>query len=345
MEVQCGGQSVVVSVTEPVAVVRGPRDSDQVVSWADLYVGARAITTTVMSTGTGAWVLYRPAESEDASIVAGSAAAIFVSMDGTVRRFVGLNDLQPMGATRHGLWMTSPALPDVADERAWIADFRADVLGSDGSRTSFTVDRRIMFAYDDGQLPQLLLYRSAPDAVHRSWGTTFTYRYLSTPLPTGDLPDRMNISETAPEILEPELMQTLTAMTVRSPEKPPIDTGVRWELIALPAEAQHEAVSAVLREFEHLANYWRAADGRTSPLTGGLGDPRLDVSGNWPTTRVHVSFTHPSYPHGRLQRTLRVFDDAGRIVPALYASVHLMEDLDTKPLPDTDTPHPATLEI
>lgn len=345
MEVHCGAQSVVVSLTQPVAVVRDSQGTDHVVSWADLDVGARAFTATVMGSSTGAWVFYRPLASQDASIAAGSAAAVFVAVDRTVRRFVGLNDLQPVGATRHGLWTRPVALPEPTDERPSIAESPADVLGSGGSRTRVVVDRQVMFAFDDGKVPQIMLHASAPKVLQGGWGTTFKNRYLSQPLPTGALPSRIRISESAREVPEPELMESLAAMTIRNPENPPIETQMQWDRIVLSAEAQQEAVSAVLREFEHLANYWRAADGSTYALTRGLRDPQLAVSGDWPNTRVHVSFTHPNYSRGRLQRTLRVFDDAGRIIPSLYASVHLMEDLDTKPLPDFGDARPATLEI
>jgi hypothetical protein len=36
---------------------------------------------------------------------------------------------------------------------------------------------------------------------------------------------------------------------------------------------------------------------------------------------------------GWVRRTVRVFDDAGRVAPPLYASTHLMEDLATQELP------------
>lgn len=69
--------------------------------------------------------------------------------------------------------------------------------------------------------------------------------------------------------------------------------------------------------------------GETLALTDGVDDARIDVIGHWPDTRVEVSFAHPHYPQGRLRRTYRVFDDAGRIKSTQYASIHLMEDLET----------------
>jgi hypothetical protein len=90
-------------------------------------------------------------------------------------------------------------------------------------------------------------------------------------------------------------------------------------------------VAAVQREF-----------GSTGP---GLRDAETTVVGEWPSTRVAVSFRHPHYPQGRLRRSIRVFDDAGRVSPALYASVHLMEDLATRHLPPTSAAKDGILEV
>ncbi|MGP6206341.1 hypothetical protein [Microbacterium sp. F2] len=58
-----------------------------------------------------------------------------------------------------------------------------------------------------------------------------------------------------------------------------------------------------------------------------------------------MKFTHPTYPEGRMRRTLRVFDDAGRAVRALYAAIHLMEDLDTRHLPDPERARDGILDF
>ncbi len=86
-------------------------------------------------------------------------------------------------------------------------------------------------------------------------------------------------------------------------------------------------------------------DGGDRPLSQGLAEPRVEVRGEWPGTRVEVSFRHPFFPAGRLRRTLRVFDAAGRFSPPLYASVHLMEDLATSRLPPIEAAVDGILDI
>ena len=98
-------------------------------------------------------------------------------------------------------------------------------------------------------------------------------------------------------------------------------------------------------DFATLAPYGRDPAGDAHHLPRGLADPRVETIGGWPTPRVVVSFTHPIYPTGRLRRTLRVFDAAGRAIPALYASIHLMEDLDTKLPPDARAARAGILDF
>ena len=128
-------------------------------------------------------------------------------------------------------------------------------------------------------------------------------------------------------------------------EGPSDGPDIPWKMVSLSEDDKDAAVRAVLHDFEHLANHWHAADGRTGSLSRSLGDPLVEAVEEWPTTRVEVSFTHPHYPEGRLRRSLRVFDDAGRIQPAMYAAIHLMEDLDTAALPDTSSARNRILEI
>lgn len=84
-----------------------------------------------------------------------------------------------------------------------------------------------------------------------------------------------------------------------------------------------------------LDRYWTGPSEDPAPLVSGLSEPRVEVRGEWPATRVEVSFRHPHFTNGRMRRVVRVFDAAGRFTPPLYASVHLMEDLATGRLPST----------
>jgi len=86
----------------------------------------------------------------------------------------------------------------------------------------------------------------------------------------------------------------------------------------------------------------------------GVSWPDLDVGSRAMSTTVlaaptgawvDVSFTHPYFPGGRLRRSIRVFDDAGRVRPSMYNSIHLMEDLETRALPDPADAHNGVLDI
>lgn len=58
-----------------------------------------------------------------------------------------------------------------------------------------------------------------------------------------------------------------------------------------------------------------------------------------------MTFRHPHWPEGRLRRSIRVFDDAGRLTTNPYAGIHLMEDLDTRHLPPTSEARDGYLDI
>ena len=341
-----GAPRIVVSVDDPCAVIRLPGQSDVVASWPDLDVGVRATSSTVMGAPTGAWVFYRPLEADDSAIPEGTPAAVHIGVDGDVTRFTGLTEHQPLGVTRHGLWLTPDSFPDPNSEAAWRGDHHATVLSPDGTARGITLDRRIAFALDDGRRSRLILYRDAPTATRgRLGGTTYTYRYIGVAL-TDELVIVPHVADCEPEPFdEHELLDAMEQMAPQPPDDPPFDPDTPWKMINLSEDDKDAAVRSVLREFDHLANYWRAPDGRTSPLSHGLGDPRVEAVDEWPTTRVEVSFTHPHYPEGRLRRSLHVFDDAGRIRPAMYASIHLMEDLETAALPDTSRAQDGILEI
>ena len=153
-----------------------------------------------------------------------------------------------------------------------------------------------------------------------SWSTTG----LPTPTATGEA-RRMNTATPCGRCLrvlaadvhgealdEGALMRVLATMAPVAAEQSSSRPVLGWDTVPLSPADQAAAIESVKRELDSLDNYWRAQDGRTSPLSRGLADPRVEPIEEWPQTRVEVSFTHPSYPEGRLRRTLRVFDDAGR---------------------------------
>ncbi|GAA5205633.1 hypothetical protein [Microbacterium kyungheense] len=345
VQVQAGEVRIAISGDHPVGLVRGP-GTEVVVSWPDLDVGSRATSITVLAAPTGAWVFYRPDESEDPALPDGKPAAVHIATDGQITRFTEVRGHQPLGVTRHGLWVTADAFPKLDDPSAWQQPRHAEVLIPGGSSRIITTDRRIAFVMETDTSPRLILYSGAPAATTaRLGGTTYSYRYASVAL--GDeLPAEINIADDRFELFdEQELLRAMGNVAPRPLDVAPIESPIPWSLIHLSTAEQNAAVASTLREFDHLASYWHGQDGRTSPLSRGLGDPRVEPVGEWPHTRVEVSFTHPHFPGGRLRRTLRVFDEAGRVRPSMYASIHLMEDLDTSALPDPANAHNGVLDI
>lgn len=67
--------------------------------------------------------------------------------------------------------------------------------------------------------------------------------------------------------------------------------------------------------------------------------------GSWPDTELHVTFDYAPRPGRRLRRTVPLFDELGRQVAPEYATIHLMEALDTKDIPDDTAPDTEYLDV
>lgn len=266
------------------------------------------MTSTVLAGPSGVWVVYRPMESEDLGFPEGDAAAIHVAVDGSVTRFTMLEATQPVGATSHGLWLTPGEFPDPNDATEWLQRRRFSVLATGGNAHSVVADRNVAFVFDEQASAHLVVYDGPPDADRDGRGATYEYRYAVWPLPA-----RLLAADVHGEALdEGALMRVLATKAPVAAEQSSSRPVLGWDTVPLSPADQAAAIESVKRELDSLDNYWRAQDGRTSPLSRGLADPRVEPIEEWPQTRVEVSFTHPSYPEGRLRRTLRVFDDAGR---------------------------------
>ena len=345
VEVTVGSAVIAVHLDDPVATIDANGRDPQVVSWSDLSVGHRSVTSTVLAAPWGMWVVYRPMESEDLSFPEGEAAAVHVSVDGSVTRFTMLEDAQPIGATSHGLWMTSGEFPDPDDPTAWHQQRQLSVLATDGTTHRVLADRKAAFVFEERASAHLVVYDGPPDADRDGGSATYKYRYVVWPVPE-TLPSRLRAADVHAEALDEDaLMQALTAKAPVAAEPSSSRPELSWDLVPIDPADQTAAIESVKREFDSLDYYWSASDGRTSALADGLANPRVEAIDEWPRTRVEVKFTHPTYPEGRMRRTLRVFDDAGRAVPALYAAIHLMEDLDTRHLPDPERARDGILDF
>ncbi|WP_413355246.1 hypothetical protein [Microbacterium sp. 1P06AB] len=321
---------ILISMTQPVAVIRATGEDDRVVSWTDLDVGDVAVGATVFAAPDGAWVVYAPSEDDEGDLHR-SLTTVHVRRVGPAARAYADGSRYAVGATRHGLWLRERQDPDPHERAAWSTDTELVVVAG-GTLTTHSIDRRILIVEDVGDAPRLMFSPDAPDVREEHGGTSYHYRYATTPLPTGDLPEHLSAMRGAVPLSDEAFLAVLDRI---GPDEV-VDTtpDVPWPRIQLPMERRDAAISALVDEFGDLAHYWRGPGGEPRPLATGLSEPRIDIVGEWPDTRVEVTFRHPLLPDGRLRRALRVFDDAGRITPHPYASIHLMEDLDTHaPLP------------
>jgi len=72
--------------------------------------------------------------------------------------------------------------------------------------------------------------------------------------------------------------------------------------------------------------------GAPQPAVEGMGELRAELIGNWPDTRVQVSFTHTDYP-GCGYKGLALFDEFGRQQPPENVAIDLMENYATSHWP------------
>lgn len=337
-----GDATISVADDEPIAVVRRPGEPERVATWPDLDLGARATGMTLLSMPDGVWVVYRPLEAQDEGIAPGRSAAVYVGLDARLRITDGLGDAQLVGATSHGLWLRHPAASSDPDEAAaWLSD-DVRIRAVDGSEHRMRVDRRIAWVFVAGARTYFAVHTDAPRRAPRGW----TYATAEVAVPPGPLPAELRTRDQTHEPIDDAAMMSLMGELLPEPvPRVPSDPRASWRLADVSVVEREAAVTAVVTEFAELDAYWTGPTGETGPLSQGLAEPRVEVRGEWPGTRVEVSFRHPFFPAGRLRRTLRVFDAAGRFSPPLYASVHLMEDLATSRLPPIEAAVDGILDI
>ena len=157
VEVTVASTLIAVHLDDPVATVDAIGRDRLVASWPDLNVGRRSVTSTVLAGPSGVWVVYRPMESADLGFPEGGTAAVHVAVDGSVTRFTMLEATQPVGATSHGLWLTSGEFPDPNDAAEW--QQRATTLQQslDGLKTTLQGSAITASQVSDDETTTLLL--------------------------------------------------------------------------------------------------------------------------------------------------------------------------------------------
>lgn len=334
---------LLVCTESPTAIMRRSGDVDRVVSWPDLNIGQQHVSTRLFASSLGVWVVYRPEESLTPATPP-RGGAVHLGWDGTLLQVEDIGNRRPAGATSEGLLLITAALPDPADVAAWYEDPDAVYLTVDGARRSVISDRRVVGAHEDETGMHHLLFAGPPVTTSEHGGTSYSYPLVEGDLTTGDdvRPLRLHARS---EKAESSALAAFEAAGAPRPIAAPVLAMIPWTVISLSDHDARLATQAVVDEFLDPDAYWHADDGTTTPLATGLAEARVDVFGQWPDTRVEVSFTHPHYQDGRMRRVLAVFDDAGRINSHVYASIHLMEDLDTRALPDPATAQDGILTI
>ena len=345
--IKIGEASIAVSESEPIAIVRRPGGDEAIATWPDLDLGMRTPGMTVVRAPTGAWILYRPDEAQDESIAPGHPAAVHVSPDGLPSVLGRVPSTQLLGATSHGLWIRTQAASSDPDEIAAWQDDDVCILGVDGSEHRMEVDRRVAFAFDVPVYGGVLaVHTGAPLRRPLPGDTSWSYPTAYVALPPQTLPSELRTHQLPHHTIDDTAsLAMLSELTPQRIDRSADDPRARWRRADLPAAVRRAAVAAVTQEFTGLDAYWRSPSGATGPLVAGMSDVRVEEHGEWPETRVEVSCRHPHFAAGRMRRTLRVFDDAGRFIPPLYASIHLMEDVDTAQLPQPETAVDGTLEF
>jgi hypothetical protein len=343
------GGRVRVSLGHPTAVVERDDGSREVVTWPDLPTGWIRPEVRVAGTPGGAWVGHLPEETFEGIPPETTTAAVHIALDGRVTRHPGLPAVAFLGATRHGLWLASTThLPDPDVPDSWRREREVLVVAPDGTLRTITVDRVPLVADDDGTTCRLIAFAGGPGRTSiGGGGWSYDHAMVAVALPDR-LPRALRADERDATPLDGDEWGLVAhELTTREEEARPDDPVVPWDLVPLPDELARAATEALVAEFGDPDAYWGDPRHPTdrSPLAAGMSGSRVTVVGAWPRTRVEIAFRHPHVPEGLLRRTIAVFDAAGRIATAQYASIHLMEDVETGHLPPASAARDGILEI
>jgi hypothetical protein len=363
------GTEILVDQSRPVAAVVTASGEMRFATWPDLPIGRVEPEPQLLPATDSAWVAYPPAtvslmdDSHDALLLDRNSPAVQVRPDGTIS-VVRLGDRRAIGATSGLLW-TAPLRQQQVDKdypgepmpSDWEEPTLLTLVRPDGSTTELRVDRYVMAVFEEDDLIHLVLAPTPPIAEPDGHGgCTYGYRISELTLPIADpIPASLRFLDHHPDGVGPAVTPRRCWWTPHAYGMPPapartIDLsqvpGSRWDLTTdLTTEQINQAIEAARNWFGDPNAFWHGEDGSTGPLASGVHDAEVHIQDEWPATRVVVTFRHPHWPEGRLRRSIRVFDDAGRPTSNPYADIHLMEDVDTEHLPPTSQVHDGHLDI
>ncbi|MHA7306234.1 hypothetical protein ACX80E_13480 [Arthrobacter sp. TMN-49] len=350
-----GETTFFVDAERPVALVRRADRPELFLTWPELDIGIFSPNVWVHRAPDALWVVYQGDDDvrDDRypeMVAPDHGVAVRIDVDGSV----GVVRFEPMtvvGATRDGLWTSSSPYEKIdhgyrggelpAD---WAAPTTLHIHFPGRPTRTLDVDRYVNVVREEA-CELVLFVNPSPPISHPDY-SGFTYEYRCTELVLGAVeqwPEQVKFRDyIAQGWGKPVAQERLDlGFDPFGPSQDParIDlvavAGTRWTPVSLTDAQIIQAVKAVTDQFMDAADtYWSPVDGSTRPRAHGVHDTVVDVIGAWPDTVVQVTCRHPYFPTGGIRRSLRIFDDAGRIKFDRYASIHFMEDLDTHALPD-----------
>lgn len=357
-----------VDAERPVAMVRRPGVSDRFITWPDLPTGIHSPEVRIHPAADALWVCYTSHDEggDERYPALGSPpqlAAVRIGIDGSTG-YIHAEHVTFLGVDAQGLW-TGTSLHQPTDDNytggplpeshAHPETLLRHQPGHPPLRIEF--DRHVDLVRQTGQGTELWLNPSPP-ITHPdgAGGAGYEYRCTKVLLPPVHTPGgRLRFRDLVPEgwgqAVGADEFEALEGQYPDASERDPerIDLtgvpGTGWDLVALTNEQREQAIAAMAGQFAHLEAYWHGGTDGPQPLARGLGHAAVQVTGDWPLSRIEITFTHPHYLRGRMRRTIQVFDTAGRIRFNPYADIHLMEDLDTCSLPDPDQARDGILQI
>jgi hypothetical protein len=122
-----------------------------------------------------------------------------------------------------------------------------------------------------------------------------------------------------------------------------------WPVSSRPLDLD-SYLAQVLARNSTLETYWHADPddgeaGEVRPLAEGLSDVRTALVDEWPRTQLEWTFSFARYPGLTLRRRIPLFDELGRADPPQFATIHLVEDLDTMNLPAASEARDGVLDV
>lgn len=353
--VSIGETTFFVDVERPVALVRRTAMPDLFLTWPGLDIGLFAPNMWVHRAPDALWVVYQGDEDVRDDRYPEMQApdhgiAVRIDVDGSVG-VVRFERMTVVGATRDGLWTSSSPYEEIDDSYRggeppadWVARTTLHIHFPGRPTRSLDVDRYVNVVREE-ELGLVLFVNPSPPISHPDY-SGFTYEYRCTELVLGAVeqwPERVKFRDYVPQGWGIPVVQERLDLGYDhfAPSHDPawIDlaavTGTRWAPVSLTDGQKIQAVNAIADQFlDARDTYWHPSDGSTRQRAYGVHDTAVHVIGEWPETIVQVTCRHPYFPTGRIRRSIRIFDDAGRVKFDRYASIHFMEDLDTHALPD-----------